>query len=121
MHKNGSKQKNVSLQKLVTKLEFAKLLGKDGCLESHNSNKYHNEATLCSSAFLKVCMEPSNHVANLVINERMIQCKENGERFQSIILLGQQKISLRGHCENNNLKNTTSHSSYINLVIFLKN
>lgn len=73
VHKNGGKQKNVPLQKLVTKplKEFAKLLGKHGCLETHNSNKYHKEASLCSSDFLKSYMEPSNNVANLVITERM--------------------------------------------------
>jgi len=126
VHKNGGKQKNVPLQKLVTKRlkEFAKLLGKDGCLETHNSNKYHKEATLCSSDFLKTYMEPSNNVANLVITERMRQCKENRERLkpiiQSIIFLGQQNIALRGHRENNNLTNTTSSFSTINQGNFLE-
>lgn len=125
-NKNGGKQKNVPLQKLVTKplKEFAKLLGKNGCLETHNSNKYHKEASLCSSDFLKTYMEPSKNVANLVITERMRQCKENRERLkpiiQSIIFLGKQNIALRGHRENNNLTNTTSHSSTINQGNFLE-
>jgi len=119
-------KKNVPLQKLVTKplKEFAKLLGKDGCLETHNSNKYHKETTLCSSDFLKTYMEPSNNVANLVITERMRQCKENRERLkpiiQSILFLGQQNIALRSHRENNNFTNTTSSSSTINQGNFLE-
>jgi len=69
-------------------------------------------------------MEPSNNVANLVITERMRQCKENRERLkpiiQSIIFLGQQNIALRRHRENNNLTYTTSYSSTINQGNFLE-
>lgn len=119
VHKNGGKQKN-KLQKLVTKplQEFAKLLGKDGYLETHCKTTYHKEAALSSIDFLKSYIEPNKQIINLINTERIRQVKENRERLkpiiQSIIFLGHQNIAFRGHRKHNSLLPNTSNFSCIN-------
>lgn len=105
----GGKDNNVELKKLVNKPlnKYAKLLGKDGDLEKHNSNLYHLNALTSATDFLNCYKHPQREILNIVNTSRMKQVKENKERLkpiiESIIFLGRQNIALRGHNDSGNL------------------
>lgn len=83
VHKNGGKCKNVLLQKGVTKpsQEFAKLLGKDGCLKTQCKTEYHKETALSSNAFLNNYVGPSKQAISLINTQRMKKVNENREHL----------------------------------------
>ncbi|KAM7286160.1 hypothetical protein ISCGN_033044 [Ixodes scapularis] len=99
----GGKHKTVALQALVTEplKKFAKLLGKDGALETHSKARYHIEAVEAGKAFLKACRDPARVVANQIDTQRMRQVSENRARLVSIVdnvvFLARQNIAFRGH------------------------
>ena len=99
----GGKHKTVALQALVTEplKKFAKLLGKDGALETHSKARYHIEAVEAGKAFLKTCRDPARVVANQIDTQRMRQVSENRARLLSIVdnvvFLARQNIAFRGH------------------------
>jgi len=61
--------------------QYSKLLGKDGYLEKHNQNHYHQDAILKSSDFLKTYNSPNKQVNNIVNSERLRQVQENRNRL----------------------------------------
>ncbi|CAN7948635.1 unnamed protein product, partial [Ixodes hexagonus] len=99
----GGNHKTVVLQTLVTEplKKFAKLLGKDGALETHSKARYHVEALEAGKTFLKACHDQKNVVANQIDSQRMRQVCENRARLLSIIdnvlFLARQNIPFRGH------------------------
>ncbi|XP_025415028.1 zinc finger MYM-type protein 1-like isoform X2 [Sipha flava] len=105
----GGKDNNVELKKLVNEPlnKFAKLLGKDGDLEKHNSNLYHLNALTSATDFLNCYKNPKREIINIVNTSRMKQVLENKERLkpiiESIIFLGRQNIALRGHNDSGHL------------------
>lgn len=108
-HEYCGHNKGVHLQSLVTKsvTSFAKLLGRDGCLETHERNAYHRESVEAGKNFIKTYTSPEEAVVNKVITQRLQQVQENRERLrpiiESIIFLGRQNIPLRGHRDDGNL------------------
>ncbi|XP_008186069.1 uncharacterized protein LOC103310243 [Acyrthosiphon pisum] len=78
----GGKQNTEELKKLVTLplSQYSKLLGKDGYLEKHNQNHYHQDAILKSSDFLKTYYSPNKQVNNILNSERLRQVQENRYR-----------------------------------------
>ncbi|CAN7940504.1 unnamed protein product, partial [Ixodes pacificus] len=98
----GGYQRNVPLQRLVTKslVSFTKLLGKDSEHTVHE-NKYHKEAVQAGKDFLACVHHPENDLANQICSQRLQQVKENRRTLvpivESIILLGRQNIAFRGH------------------------
>lgn len=102
-HNKGGKQNTEELKKLVTLPlnQYSKLLGKDGYLEKHNQNHYHQDAILKSSDFLKTYNSPNKQVNNILNSERLRQVQENRNRLkpiiETIIFLGRQNIPFRGH------------------------
>ncbi|CAN7979935.1 unnamed protein product, partial [Ixodes pacificus] len=99
----GGYQRNVPLNDLVTRplTSFAKLLGKDGVLELHNSNKYHRDAVEAGKEFLACHNSPTKDVANQLETKRLEKIAENSGRIgriiDCIVFLGRQNIPLRGH------------------------
>lgn len=97
------KDTNTPVCKLVTDplVTFAKLLGKDGNLVTHELNKYHRESVVAAKEFLKVIDNPQLSIINKINSDRLEQVKENRKRLvpilESIIFLGKQNISFRGH------------------------
>lgn len=113
LHKGGF-QKNVNLLKLVTQplVKFAKLLGETGDLKHHERTKYHKESIEFGKSFLKTYHNPNLEVHNLLNTKRLAEVNENRMRLipivESIIFLGRQNISLRGHRDDGMLLTTTS-------------
>lgn len=105
----GGKDNNVELKNLVNEPlnKYAKLLGKDGDLEKHNSNLYHLNALTSATDFLNSYKNPKRKIINIVNTCRMKQVIENRERLkpiiESIIFLGRQNIVLRAHNDSGNL------------------
>lgn len=64
----GGYIRNVNLQKLVTKpiVFFAKLLCKDGALSTHDNNKYHKDALVATTHFLKITNASEKCVSNQI-------------------------------------------------------
>jgi len=75
----GGSHKHVPLQKLVTKplTVFAKLLGKDGELTTHEKQQYHRDAAERGKEFLKTFHAPGQHIANQLSSQRLKQVQEN--------------------------------------------
>ena len=96
-------QKTVPLQQLVTKplCSYAKLLGKDGDLESHSKNHYHIAAVQAAFDFLRTYHNPAKEVVNQLSSNRSQQIHENRQRLipivETIVFLGRQNIAFRGH------------------------
>lgn len=113
----GGYQKNIPLQKLVTKplTSFAKLLGKDGDLPVHDASKYHKEAMQAGKNFLACVRAPEKDVANQICSQRLHQVNDNRNRLlpiiESIIFLGRQGIPLRGHRDDGTLLERSSEPS----------
>ncbi|XP_064471819.1 52 kDa repressor of the inhibitor of the protein kinase-like [Ornithodoros turicata] len=113
----GGYQRNVTLQKLVTKplRTFARLLGKDGDLPLHEATRYHKEAVQAAKAFLACADAPETCVANQVSCQRLHQVDENRKRLlpiiDSIIFLGRQGIPFRGHRDDGMLADCSQGTS----------
>ncbi|XP_065660162.1 52 kDa repressor of the inhibitor of the protein kinase-like isoform X2 [Hydra vulgaris] len=121
VNNTGGLRNTEPLKKLVTVPlnTFAKLLGKDGDLESHQNNLYHKNAILQANEFLIRYEQPEREVLNLIDSERKRQIVENRERItpiiESIIFLARQNIPLRGHRDDGELLiNSSSKTSVIN-------
>lgn len=93
------------LQKFVIKplVSFAKLLGKDGALNMHDS-KYHEDAIVGATHFLEVTNAPEKGVSNQINKQCLMQVEENRVRLvpflKTIVFLSHQNISFRGHRNN---------------------
>lgn len=57
--------------------KFAKLLGKDGYLETHDNNLYHKNSVLNGKQFLKSYNNPELEVVNQINSQRLKQVNEN--------------------------------------------
>ncbi|KAF0719043.1 52 kDa repressor of the inhibitor of the protein kinase-like, partial [Aphis craccivora] len=81
-HNKDGRQNTEELKKLVILplSQYSKLLGKDGYLEKHNQNHYHQDAILKSSDFLKTYNSPNKQVNNILNSERLRQVQENRNR-----------------------------------------
>lgn len=101
--------KGVFLKSFVTKpvTSFAKLLGKDGLLQTHETNIYHQHSVEAGKYFVKSYLSPEQAVVNQVNTQRLQQIKENRDRLrpiiESIIFLGRQNIPFRGHRDDGSL------------------
>lgn len=95
-------------------VKFAKLLGTDGYLLVHNNNSYHIQAVLDGQNFLKTFENPDCDVRNQIDTFRAAQANENRERLKpiirSIMYLGKQNISLRGHRDDGPLKKESEYN-----------
>lgn len=80
---------------------FAKLLGKDGYLQTHENTSYHKECVQAGKDFLRSYHAPQEDVINKISKQRLQQVEENRERLrpivEAIIFLGRQNIPFRGH------------------------
>ncbi|CAG9814672.1 unnamed protein product [Phaedon cochleariae] len=83
------------------------LTSKDGYIETHYRNEYHKECITAAKKFLRTYRQPQSEVVNLLSSQRMRQVEENRARLrpiiESILFLGRQNISLRGHRDDGNL------------------
>jgi len=81
--------------------KFAKLLGKNGYLESHSGNIYYKNAVQDDKSFLHVFKNPQNEIINTLNTAHYEQIIENRSRLTSIIdtliFIGKQNIPIRGH------------------------
>lgn len=75
--------------------------GKDGDLEAHSKLQYHIECLLIAEDFKHRYQNPDKDIINIINTERINQINENRNRLkpiiETIIFLGRQNISLRGH------------------------
>lgn len=108
--KTGTGSNNVMpLKCLVSEplIKFAKLLGKDGYLETHTKNIYHKNAIEDGKAFLNNYYNPHNEIINKLNTARHQQVLENRARLKPIIntlaFLGRQNIAIRGHRDDGSL------------------
>lgn len=65
--------------------KFAKLLGKDGYLETHDNNLYQKNCVLNGKQFLKSYNNPELEVVNQINSQRLKQIKENRSTLKPII------------------------------------
>lgn len=67
------------LKNLVTEplKSFAKLTGKDGYLDRHNSNLYHKNCNQFAIDFQKTYLNPETVVVNILDSQRIKIIKEN--------------------------------------------
>lgn len=119
MADNGGAHKQTPVNKLVKAplQTFAKLLGKDGDLLTHESSLYHKEAVAMATDFLSVFDKPGDAIINKANIGREKQVRENRDRLtpivNSIIFLGQQNIPFRGHRDDGELE-VDSQQSVVN-------
>lgn len=82
-------------------VNFSKLFGKDGLLDTHVNHNYHKDAVNTAKDFLEVIKNPQKKNANLIDSHRMQLVEDNRRRLipiiETISFLGKQNISLRGH------------------------
>lgn len=101
--KSGGIHKSTPLNKFVLSpvQKYSKLLGKDGDLITHDSARYHLEAVMFGSDFMKTYEDPQKQIRNILDTKRLEQVKNNREKLKSVIntihFLGRQNIPLRGH------------------------
>lgn len=111
-HNKGMIAQNLVTQPLTT---YAKLLGKQGHLQSHEDTSYHKACVQAGIDFLKSYHNPQKSVVNQVDSQRLQQVKENRDRLrpivESIIFLGRQNIPLRGHRDDGCLDETAGPSN----------
>ncbi|KAK3929211.1 52 kDa repressor of the inhibitor of the protein kinase [Frankliniella fusca] len=105
------------LRQLVTEpvTKFSKLLGKEGVIETHAKNEYHQNAVLAGKYFLRVMQNPERDISGLVDSYILEQKKNNRARLrvtiENVEFLGRQGMALRGHRENTTgLKNKSKQS-----------
>ena len=109
VHHAGGIHKTVALQNLVTQplKSFKKLTGKDGALTIHDQNLYHRQATEAAQDFLYIYENPGADVSSKVNQQLAEEIRDNRNRLkpivESIIFLGRQNISFRGHRDNGSL------------------
>jgi len=111
VHTNiGCGNKNhMPLKTLVTEplIHFAKLLGKQSNLETHEKNQYHIKAIQDGQNFVKSFNNPKTDIINQLDSHRLKIVKENRERLKpiitTIIFLGKQNIPIRGHRDNGSI------------------
>lgn len=99
----GGFKKNVPLKSLVTVplTNFKNLTGSKNELELHSNHLYHKNAIDAGKLFLKGIDNPSIQVENQ-LNVQTLQQKEIYKQrllsiIKTIIFIGQNNISLRGH------------------------
>ncbi|XP_060862053.1 uncharacterized protein LOC132945023 [Metopolophium dirhodum] len=130
-HSNtGTGSKNtMPLKCLVTEplTKFAKLLGKDGYLETHSRNIYHKNAVQDGKSFLHIYNNPQNKITNKLNTAHYEQVKENRSRLKpiidSLIFLGKQNIAIRGHRDDGSIfddsqKPTENNGNFRELLNF---
>lgn len=116
----GGSHKHVPLQKLVKQplTVFAKLLGKDGDLSTHEKQQYHGNAVETAKDFLKTYYVPQENIMNRINSQRLQQVQENRQRLkpvvESILFLGRQNIPLRGHRDDGELNVESQREPLIN-------
>lgn len=99
----GGLNRQTKLSQLVTKplTQYSKLTGKDGSLSQHESHNYHKIAVTSAIEFLATIKNPEKDIRNRLDDQRKNNILENRKRLvpivESIIFLGRQNISLRGH------------------------
>ncbi|KAG5873095.1 hypothetical protein JTB14_035247 [Gonioctena quinquepunctata] len=93
--RNKTECLNSLVQTAVTK--FAKFFGKDGDLDIHDSNKYHEEEILRSNTFVNYYENPTSDMRNVLSKGRKRQ----------VIFSARQNIPSRGHRDNGELFNTS--------------
>lgn len=101
--------KGMVAQNLVTRplTSFAKLLGKDGFIQTHENTAYHKVCVQAGLDFLQSYHNPDKSIDNQINSQRLKQVQENRERLrpiiESIVFLGRQNIPLRGHRDDGRL------------------
>lgn len=111
--KSGGIHKLTPLNKFVLNpvQKYSKLLGKDGDLTTHDSAKYHLEAVIFGTNFVKTYENPQKEIRNLLDTKRLEQVRNNRDKLKSVIntihFLGRQNISLRGHRVNSEVTEAT--------------
>lgn len=111
--KSGGMHKLTPLNKFVLSpvQKYSKLLGKDGDLTTHNCAKYHIEAVIFGTDFVKMYENPQKEIRNLLDCKRLEQVKNNRDKLKSVIntihFLGRQNIPLRGHRINSEITEDT--------------
>lgn len=106
------------LNKLVVQPldNFSKLYGNDGHLAVHASREYHKNSVAAGKEFLKIQERFDLNVINRINRELIKQATENRLRLKStietVILLGRQNISFRGHRDDGplNIYNDNVHN-----------
>ena len=64
---------------------FAKLLGKDGDINTHEKLVYHVNAVEASKTFLMTYYAPERDIRNKLNSQRLQHVKENRQRLKPII------------------------------------
>lgn len=100
----GGHNNSVALKKLVTLplTAFAKLFGTDGDLAKHDQAVFHKSAALAAQQLrLHGMKNPETKILNRLDATRQMQIEDNRLRLkpiiETIIFLGRQNISFRGH------------------------
>lgn len=103
-HNKGMLAQNLVTQPLTS---YAKLLGKDGFIQTHENTAYHKICVQAGLDFLQSYHNPDKSIDNQVNSQRLQQVQENRERLrpiiESIVFLGRQNIPLRGHRDDGRL------------------
>lgn len=108
--------------------KFNKLTGKDGALSQHNTHIYHINAVSSAVDFIANKDKPELDIRNQIDQKRKELVLENRQRLipiiESIIFLGRQNISLRGHRDDgaiNQLDSTSNEGNFRELLRYNNN
>ncbi len=121
-HSKKGRSLGVLVNTPFTKFTKAKGKGKDGVLSNHASNLYHQ-----AKAFISTYEDPDSRIDSLVITkQKKKQSDENkhilSEIVETILLLGRQGMSLRGHrVKAEGLRCSLTKGANIVALVVLKN
>lgn len=94
---------NMPLQNLVKspQMDYSRLTGATGVLETHSRNQYHINAVQSGRSFISCRTNSSKAVSNQVVAHNQQVIADNRKRLvpiiKSIIFCARQNIALRGH------------------------
>jgi hypothetical protein len=87
--------------------QYSKLLGGDGLISRHKTNKYHKDSIVAAERFISIFEKKSNGIDDMLLTKQKMEKIENRKRLipiiKTIILCGQNNISLRGHRDDGEL------------------
>ncbi|XP_063216569.1 uncharacterized protein LOC134527639 [Bacillus rossius redtenbacheri] len=103
-HNKGVKVNRLVMEALTT---FKDLTANDGYLETHERSNYHRACVASGKDFLRTYKAPEKEILNQISSQRLLLVEENRARLrpiiETVIFMGRQNISFRGHRDDGEL------------------
>lgn len=103
-HNKGQNLGKLTIEPLTN---YSRLFGRDGYLDTHTKNVYHQNSVLKAEDFTKRVKNPSLKIDNILDSNKSQQISENRARLipivKTIIECGRNGLALRGHRDHGQL------------------